>query len=75
MEQHTHTYEDTIQQSHKLQLYMKQKMTQQTLLYLNTEAEVHASSSSHCFAFNHTAYICVLLLLLHLCEEHINYQH
>jgi len=38
---------------------MKQEMTQQTLLYLYTAAEVHASSSSssHCFAFNHTAYI------------------
>jgi hypothetical protein len=56
MEQHTHTEEDTIQQSHKLQLYMKQEMTRQTLLYLYTAAEVHASSS-HCFAFNHTAYI------------------
>jgi hypothetical protein len=40
---------------------MKQEMTQQILLY---------SSSCHCFA-----YICVLQLLLYLCEEHINYQY
>lgn len=42
---HICTYQAITQQSHMLQPYFKQEMTQQTLLYLHL-LEVHASSSS-----------------------------
>jgi len=49
MEQHTHTYEDTI---HELKLYMKQKMTRQILLYLYTAAAtvLHHAAYKMCIA-------------------------